>query len=57
MKCAELLRNGQVDLIVVNYPNNHLGTSASVLRIKQFHDVFIAGSPFPGVKRPHSLFL
>ena len=46
MKCAELLRNGQVDLIVVNYPNNHLGTAASVLRIKQFHDVFIAGSPF-----------
>ena len=50
MKCAELLRNGQVDLIVVNYPNNHLGTSASVLRIKQFHDVFIAGSPFRELK-------
>ena len=46
MKCAELLRNGQVDLIVVNYPNNHLGTAASVLRIKKFRDVFIAGSPF-----------
>ena len=50
MKCAELLRNGQVDLIVVNYPNNHLGTSPSVLRIKQFHDVFIAGSPFLELK-------
>lgn len=50
MKCAELLRNGQVDLIVVNYPNNHLGTSSSVLRIKQFHDVFIAGSPFRELK-------
>ena len=50
MKCAELLRNGQVDLIVVNYPNNHLGTAASVLRIKQFHDVFIAGSPFRELK-------
>ena len=50
MKCAELLRNGQVDLIVVNYPNNHLGTAASVLRIKKFRDVFIAGSPFLEVK-------
>lgn len=50
MKCAELLRNGQVDLIVVNYPNNHLGTAASVLRIKKFRDVFIAGSPFMELK-------
>ena len=50
MKCAELLRNGQVDLIVVNYPNNHLGTATSVLRIKQFHDVFIDGSPFRELK-------
>ena len=50
MKCAELLRNGQVDLIVVNFPNTHLGTAASVLRIKQFHDVFIAGSPFQELK-------
>nr|WP_294490508.1 LysR family transcriptional regulator [uncultured Mediterraneibacter sp.] len=45
-KCAELLKNGLVDLIVVNYPNNYLGTAASVLRIKKFSDVFIAGSPF-----------
>lgn len=50
MKCAELLRNGQVDLIVVNYPNNHLGTAASVLRIKKFQDIFIAGSPFQELK-------
>ena len=50
MKCAELLRNGQVDLIVVNYPNNHLGTAASVLRIKKVRDVFIAGSPFLELK-------
>ena len=50
MKCAELLRNGQVDLIVVNYPNNHLGTAASVLRIKKFRDVFIAGNPFLELK-------
>lgn len=46
MKCAELLRNGLVDIIVVNYPNNHLGTTARVLRIRKFRDVFIAGTPF-----------
>lgn len=46
MKCAELLRNGLVDIIVVNYPNNHLGTTSSVLRIRKFRDVFIAGAPF-----------
>lgn len=34
MKCAELLRNGLVDLTVVNFPNNHLGTTTSVMRIK-----------------------
>ena len=35
MKCAELLRNGLVDLTVVNFPNNHLGTTTSVMRIKR----------------------
>ena len=46
MKCAELLQNGLVDLIVVNYPNHHLGTATSVIRIKKFRDVFIAGNTF-----------
>lgn len=46
VKCAELLRNGQVDLIVVNYPNNYLGTTASAIRIKKFRDVFVAGEHF-----------
>lgn len=50
MKCAELLRNGLVDLIVVNYPNNHLGTTASAMRIRKFKDVFIAGTPFKHLK-------
>ncbi len=50
MKCAELLLNGLVDLIVVNYPNNHLGTSATAVRIKKFRDVFIAGSTFFDLK-------
>ena len=50
VKCAELLRNGMVDLIVVNYPNNYLGTSASVTRIRKFRDVFIAGETFAELK-------
>ncbi len=50
VKCAELLRNGQVDLIVVNHPNSYLGSNVSVIRIKKFHDVFIAGEPFRELK-------
>lgn len=50
MKCAELLRNGLVDLTVVNFPNNHLGTTTSAMRIKKFRDVFIAGNTFQKLK-------
>ncbi len=50
MKCAQLLQNGLVDLIVVNYPNNYLGTASSTIRIKKFRDVFIAGAPFLELK-------
>lgn len=50
MKCAELLRNGQVDLIVVNYPNAHMGTSVSTVHFKKFRDIFIAGSNFRELK-------
>lgn len=49
-KCAQLLQNGQVDLIVVNHPNNHLGTTSSTIRIKKFRDVFIAGKTFCDLK-------
>lgn len=50
MKCAELLRNGLVDLIVVNFPNNHLGATTSFIKIKPFQDVFIAGENFRELK-------
>ena len=43
VKCAELLKNGLVDLVVVNYPNNYLGSTSSIIKIKSFRDVFIAG--------------
>ena len=47
MKCAELLSNGQVDIIVVNYPNKHIASTASVMRIKKFRDVFYRGQYIP----------
>ena len=46
VKCAELLKNGLVDLIIVNYPNNYLGNTVSVVKIKRFQDRFIAGDAF-----------
>ena len=46
IKCTELLENGQVDLIVANYPNVYLGSLASFRKIRDFHDVFIANQSF-----------
>ena len=50
IRCAELLESGQVDLIVVNYPNSYLGNAASVKTIKTFRDVFIANASFSSLK-------
>lgn len=50
VKCVELLENGQVDLIVVNYPNIYLGNIFSVKKIKTFQDVFIANEAFRELK-------
>ena len=44
--CTELLESGQVDLIVVNYPNTYLGNHAVVQEIRSFKDVFIANDNF-----------
>ena len=46
IKCTELPENGQVDLIVANYPNVYLGSLASFRKIRDFHDVFIANQSF-----------
>ena len=46
IKRTELLENGQVDLIVANYPNVYLGSLASFRKIRDFHDVFIANQSF-----------
>lgn len=46
----ELLESGQVDIIVVNYPNTYLGNIFSVKKIKSFQDVFIANESFSELK-------
>lgn len=50
IRCVELLKNGQVDLIVVNTPNSHLDTSLTSAEIYSFQDVFIANEAFHDLK-------
>lgn len=50
IKCVEMLETGQVDLIVVNYPNSYLSNVSSIKKIKTFHDVFIANQAFHDLK-------
>ncbi len=48
IECAHLLENGQVDLIVTNYPNSGLSNTQNIRMINEFHDVFVADrSHFP----------
>ena len=46
IRCVELLESGQVDLIVVNYPNPYLGNITGVRKIRKFRDVFLANESF-----------
>ena len=46
----DLLETGQVDLIVTNYPNTNLGNVASIKKISNFKDVFIANQEFAELK-------
>ncbi len=46
IKCVELLEAGQVDCIVINYPNSHLSNLHAIKRIKNFKDVFVANNSF-----------
>ena len=50
IKCVELLETGQVDLIVVNYPNSYLSNVSSIKKIRTFRDVFIANQAFSELK-------
>lgn len=56
IECASLLEHGQVDLIVVNYPNSALSGSHTSRVINEFHDVFVANRQyFPLDQGPVSL--
>ena len=50
IKCAELLANEQVDLILTNYPNAYLSTNAKIVPVKDFKDVFVANCAFSELK-------
>lgn len=50
LKCVELLETGQVDLIVINYPNSNLSNLYSFKKIANFHDVFVANNAFSELK-------
>ncbi len=56
IQCAALLENGQVDFIVVNYPNSALSGSHVPRVINEFRDVFVANpNYFPLEDTPISL--
>ena len=50
LKCVELLEAGQVDLIVINYPNSNLSNLYSLKKIAKFQDVFVANNTFSELK-------
>ena len=50
LKCVELLETGQVDLIVINYPNSNLSNLHSLKKIANFHDVFVSNNAFAELK-------
>ncbi|RDU22555.1 LysR family transcriptional regulator [Anaerosacchariphilus polymeriproducens] len=46
LNCVDLLENGQVDLIVTNYPNSRLNSTHHQKQILDFQDVFIANPAY-----------
>ncbi|MCL2864654.1 MAG: LysR family transcriptional regulator [Lachnospiraceae bacterium] len=50
LKCVELLDSGQVDLIIANYPNKNISSTAATHKIKTFQDIFVAGEKFSELK-------
>ncbi|HIT06185.1 MAG TPA: LysR family transcriptional regulator [Candidatus Scybalocola faecipullorum] len=49
-RCVDLLENGQVDLIVTNYPNSRLSGVGNIRKVKEFKDIFIANDHFSHLK-------
>lgn len=50
-KCVELLKQGKVDLIISNLPNEELNNSMKVHKVAGFEDIFIAGEAFSHLKK------
>lgn len=50
IQCAQLLEQGQVDLIVVNAPNSYLSNFRGTAVIREFRDVFVANEAFSDLK-------
>ncbi len=48
--CVGLLENEMVDFIVCNSPNPRLNNLRNVTKVKEFHDVFVAGREFEHLK-------
>lgn len=46
IQCVDLLKNGLVDVIVVNSPNNYLDNLFAAKKVKTFQDIFIANDTF-----------
>ncbi len=46
LSCAELLEQGNVDLVVANFPNSHLNHSCIQKTVFRFTDVFIANPAY-----------
>ena len=44
--CAELLENGQAELIVTNYPNSRLSSHTKLQTVLEFRDIFVANPDY-----------
>lgn len=46
IECARLLEHGQVDFIIINYPNSALSSAHTPRVLKEFRDVFVANQEY-----------
>ena len=54
--CAELLENGQAELIVTNYPNSRLSSHTKLQTVLEFRDIFVANPDYFSMgRKPLSL--
>lgn len=51
--CVELLANGQVDVIITNFPNAALNDIYNIKIVKEFRDVFMANKSYTELREPN----